>query len=311
MVPDCFEAPSVIDEDFRPKDLDMGPERWVDVDGVRTRYFDQGHGQPVVFFYGSNIGTTSGVCARIWDVNFAPLSRHFNCIAVDRLGQGFTDNPASDPDYTMDASVKHAARFLRIMAKGPYHLVGHSRGGYLVARLSLEYPELVASCNCVSTGTLAPGSVRNHIVHANMPSWSRRAALRAVYERYSYQTNMVTEALLDNCELVLDAPKTRIATRKMEQDGLAARVFFPGLSRQRRETQRWLLERGMPCPTLVTWGFRDPTADFENGKQLIRMFMKKRPDTLVNLFNRSGHFVYREYPAQFNRAQYSFVTANS
>lgn len=297
-------------EDFRPEQLDMGPEKWIDVDGIRTRYFDQGQGQPVAFFHGANYGGVDGSSARIWDMNFVPLAKFFNVIAVDRLGQGLTDNPKTDRDYTMDASVKHSARFLQLLGKGPYHLVGHSRGGYLVARLALEYPELVASCNCVSSGTLSPGTVRNHIVHAKLPGWSRRAALRASYERYSFDPRIVTERLLDDCEVVLNAEKTQIAVRKMEE-GLEARLFFPELGRQRRETQRWLLERGMPCPTLITWGYRDPTAVIENGKQLIEMFMKKQRNTVVNLFNRSGHFVYREYAAQFNRAQHSFVTAIS
>jgi len=31
-------------ESYRPVSLDMGPEKWMDVDGVRTRYFDEGEG---------------------------------------------------------------------------------------------------------------------------------------------------------------------------------------------------------------------------------------------------------------------------
>ena len=37
------------------------------------------------------------------------------------------------------------------------HVVGHSRGGYLVARLTLEHPEIIRSCIIVDSGTLAPG----------------------------------------------------------------------------------------------------------------------------------------------------------
>jgi pimeloyl-ACP methyl ester carboxylesterase len=303
-------ALALADDDFAPLSLDMGSEKWIDVDGIRTRYFDEGSGPAVVFFHGSHCGGADGASATIWDMNFAPLSRYFNVIAVDRLGQGFTDNPLTDGDYTMDASVKHAARFLQLLGKGPYHLVGHSRGGYLVARLALEHPDLAASCNCVSSGTLSPGIVRNHIVHANLPGWDRRAALRAIYERYSYNPRIVTTALLDECEAVMDLGKSQVAVRKFSE-GLETGLYFPELGRQRRETQGWLLTRGMPCPTLIVWGYRDPTAVFENGRHLIEMFMAKQRNTSVSLFNRSGHFVYREYAAQFNRRQYSFVMANS
>lgn len=298
------------DDDFYPACLDMGSEKWIDVDGIRTRYFDEGSGPAVVFFHGSHCGGADGSSARIWDMNFAPLAKYFNVIAVDRLGQGFTDNPRTDGEYTMDASVKHAARFLQLLGKGPYHLVGHSRGGYLVTRLALEHPDLAASCNCVSSGTLSPGTVRNHIVHANLPDWDRRTALRAIYERYSCNPRIVTPALLDECEAVLDLGKSQVAVRKFS-GGLETKLYFPELGRQRRETQGWLLARGMPCPTLISWGYRDPTAVFENGKHLIEMFMAKQRKTAVSLFNRSGHYVYREYAAQFNRRQCSFVMANS
>jgi hypothetical protein len=31
--------------------------RWIDVDGIRTRYFEAGTGEPIVFLYGGNFGT--------------------------------------------------------------------------------------------------------------------------------------------------------------------------------------------------------------------------------------------------------------
>ncbi len=62
------------------------------------------------------------------------LKAWHNVIAFDKLGQGYTDNPKSDADYTMHAIVQHAIAFLDKLGKKPYHLVGHSRGGYVVTR---------------------------------------------------------------------------------------------------------------------------------------------------------------------------------
>jgi len=298
---------SVAADDYRPRSVDMGPEQWIDVDGIRTRYFDQGHGRPVVFFLGGHYGGADAGTARIWDLNFAALSKYLNVIAVDRLGQGFTDNPLRDEDYTMHASVQHAARFLRLLGKGPFNVVGHSRGGYLVTRLALENPDLVATATCVASGTLSPGFSRNHIVHAGMPMAPDRAMLRVSYERYSYDTRMVTEQLLDEPEQVLNLEKFKIAYRKMQVEGLETRYFGQGLRVQRAETHRWLVQRGMPCPTLLTWGLNDPTADIRNGKLLIEMFMRKQPKTELRVFNRAGHYLYREQPASFSRLLHSFV----
>jgi 2-hydroxy-6-oxonona-2,4-dienedioate hydrolase len=56
----------------------------------------------------------------------------------------------------MSAVVQHAHGFLRTLGLRNVHPVGRSRGAYLVARLTLEHPELFRSCILVDTNTLAP-----------------------------------------------------------------------------------------------------------------------------------------------------------
>jgi 2-hydroxy-6-oxonona-2,4-dienedioate hydrolase len=298
---------------FVPTNVDMGEAKWIDVQGVRTRYFDQGSGERIAFFHGGNMGSNDdAVSAACWDLNFAVLAEKHNVIAIDKLGQGFTGNPKSDKDFTMHATVQHAAATLEALGKGPYHIVGHSRGGYVVSRLALERPDLVKTCICVSSGTLSPGTPRNRLVFADAPVPKlTRESLRWVYERYSYDPKIIQEYLLDDSEAVSATEARRTAVRKMNQEGLLRNQFLPDLARQKAETYRWLLQRGIPRPTLVIWGFNDPTADFENGKRLIEMFMHKQPQTEIRILNRAGHFVFREQPASFNRLVDSFVAAHS
>lgn len=291
-------------------DLDMGEEKWIDVDGIRTRYFDQGEGERIVFFHGGHLGSASGAStARIWELNTSVLKGHRNVIAVDKFGQGWTDIPKRDEDYTMHAVVQHAIGFLEKLGKAPYHVVGHSRGGYVVTRLSLERPDLVSTCTVVSSGSVSPGPGRGHIVHANPPlPLLSRESQRWIYERYSYNPQIITEALLDETVAASKLEKTAVAVRKMNAERLVRRQFLPGLARQRTETHRWLLERGMPCPTLITWGLNDPTAPLDNGRLLMEMFMRKQRKTEIHCFNRAGHFVYREHPAAFSRTLDGFVS---
>jgi pimeloyl-ACP methyl ester carboxylesterase len=61
--------------------------------------------------------------------------------------QGHTDNPKRDENYTMAATVRHAHQFLQTLELKNVHVICHSRGGYVVGRLTLEHPEMAASVN--------------------------------------------------------------------------------------------------------------------------------------------------------------------
>jgi pimeloyl-ACP methyl ester carboxylesterase len=121
----------------------------------------------------------------------------------------------------------------------------------------------------------------------------------------------VTEAWLDDSEAIAKSEKSRIAASRMREGGLLKSQFYPGLYEQRAETHRWLLSKGMPCPTLIVWGRNDPGAHFDAGKRLIEMFMHHQAKTEWRLFNRSGHFVFREHPAQFNRLLAGFIHSHA
>ena len=306
--------PAAMDGDasWRPDSLDMGPEHWIDVDDIRTRYFDQGAGERIVFIHGVQMGSTDGSSsARAWELNFPVLARHYNTISLDRLGQGYTDNPKTDADYTMHASVQHIIAFLDKLGKKPYHLVGHSRGGYIVTRITMERPDLVRTSTCVSSGTLSPGITRTHLAVKNRPQpEATRESIRWYLENYSYNPKIVTEAWIDDSLAIGMTERNRESVDKMVKEGLLKKQFAPQMHKQRGEVHRWLIEQGMPCPTLVVWGYNDPGATLEAGMQLIELFMKRQRKTEVRLFNRSGHFVYREHPAAFNRMLDAFVRAH-
>ena len=306
-------AAQVASINYVPTSLDLGEEKWIDVEGYRTRYFDQGKGERIVFIHGVQMGSTDGSSsARAWELNFPVLAAAHNAVSLDRIGQGYTDNPKSDADYTMHASVQHVIGFLDKLGKKPYHLVGHSRGGYIVTRITMERPDLVKTCVPVSSGTLSPGWSRTHVAVRDRPRPEHtRESIRWYLERYSYNPKIVTEAWIDDALAIGVTQKNRLAVDKMYKDGLLDRQFVPQLHLQRGETHRWLIAQGMPCPTLVVWGYNDPGADLKNGLQLIELFMKRQRQMEVRLFNRSGHFVYREHPAAFNRMLDSFVRAHT
>ena len=291
--------------------MNQADERFVDVDGIRTRYFEKGSGETLVLFHGGNFGSNDAAdCALDWGLNFDGLAQWFHVYAVDKLGQGITDNPRSDEDYTMAAAVRHALAFLETLKLGNVHLAGHSRGAYLVARMTLERGDLVKSCIPVDTNTLAPGVGRNDIVFANPPEPRLgRESQRWVFERYSYSADHITDEWLDACTAIAQLPKYREAVEKMETQGLKTNRFLLQHARQKEETLGWLRDRGLGKPTLLVWGYNDPTATLDQGMRLFEVMAGSERRTRMHIINQAGHFSYREHPAEFNEVLRAFVAS--
>ena len=287
----------------------MTGEKFVDVDGVRTRYFEKGEGETLALFHGGNFGSNDAAdCAEDWGLNFDGLARWFHVYAVDKLGQGYTDNPKRDEDYTMSAVVRHAYGFLQTMGLRDVHVVGHSRGGYLVTRLTLEHSELIKSCIIVDSGTLSPGPSKTGMVMAKAPEPRlSRESQRWVLESYSYSTGHITEDWLNAATRIAMLPKYQDAVRKMETMGLKKSRFLPQLAMDKEETLGWILEGRLKTPTLVVWSYNDPTASIQKGQALFELVAGSAPRSEMHVFNRSGHFCYREHPQAFNELIRSFV----
>jgi len=291
----------------------MPPGRWIDVGGIRTRYFEAGSGDPLVFLYGGNFGTgDSASSAYTWNLNIAPLAGQYRVIALDKLGQGETGNPLRDEDYTMRAVVEHAAAFLRALGLPAVHLVGHSRGGYAATRLALEHHDLVKTLTIVNSGTLSPGVGTNEVVLCNPPHpRGTRECVRWVYENYSFSPDVVTEAWVDAVMATLTLDKYQESVRKMGIEGLGERVFLPELARQKRETLQWLQEGRLQRPVQVIWGFNDRTAVLERGIELFQMVARHERSAQFHVINASGHFPFREHPARFNALLSRFAALHS
>ena len=286
-------------------------ERFVDVDGIRTRYFEKGNGENLVLIHGGVFGSNDAAdCSLDWGLNFDALARWFHVYAMDKLGQGLTGNPPSDDAYTMAETVRHAIGFLEALKLGGVHVVGHSRGAYVAARMTLERPDLVRSCIPVDTNTLAPGMGRNHIVFADAPEPRlTRESQRWVIERYSYSGAHITEDWLDSMTEIAQLPKYQETVDRMVTRGLRKSLFLTKHSLQKEETLGWIRDRGLQRPTLLVWGYNDPTATLAQGLRLFELLTMRERRSQMHIINRAGHFSYREHPREFNEVLRGFIAS--
>jgi pimeloyl-ACP methyl ester carboxylesterase len=285
-------------------------EKFADVGGVRTRYVEKGEGEIVVLFHGGNFGSTSSADAiEDWGRTMDDLSKWCHVFAIDKLGQGYTGNPKTDDDYTMDAVVRHGYQTLRTLGIGGAHLIGHSRGGYLTCRLTVDYPELVKSCIIVDSNTCAPGTGTNEVVFANMPGPAlSKESQRWVLENYSYSADCVTEDWLDALVAIGQQQKYAEAIDKMNNDGLLWTRFLPGLQTDKEDMFHILGGRGIQRPVMQIWGYNDPTVPHAQAFELYRILAAKERRARWQIFNQAGHFSFREQPKRFNEVVRSFIT---
>lgn len=281
-------------------------ERYVDVAGIRTRILTAGSGPPMLLWHGDQFGGVSS--ASTWRRNFAGLARHHQVVAVDRLGQGFTDLPTEADGCTVEAVLAHMHAVVDLLALGPAAVVGQSRGAYFATRLVLDRPELATALVLADTATLAPaaGPGVNRIAGLldDAPS-EPRAYAEFRWRALSNTTDHITGDYLDEAAQIAAA----VADQPLGGDltEVVRDVFLPSLAAQKAETLVKLGDGGSPVPTLLTWGRDDPLAPLELGIDLFGLVSEETAATELHVFNRCGHFPYREYPDAFNDVVLGFL----
>jgi pimeloyl-ACP methyl ester carboxylesterase len=111
----------------------------LEVDGRRTRYLDEGEGEPVLcFIHGFPFESA------MWRPQLDHLvARGHRCIAPDLYGFGASEVPAERTDYSIPGYADQVAGLLDALDPGPVVLAGLSMGGYIALDLVSRRPELV------------------------------------------------------------------------------------------------------------------------------------------------------------------------
>jgi haloalkane dehalogenase len=122
---------------------------YLEQDGLRMHYVDEGSGDPVLLFHGEP--TWSFLYRKV----IPPLTRVARVLAPDYFGFGRSDKPVEREWYSYDSHYASIERFVDELELRGLTLVVHDWGGPLGLRLAAERPERVDRLVITNTGLYA------------------------------------------------------------------------------------------------------------------------------------------------------------
>jgi len=132
------------EERIKPED------KFVNVDGLKLRYIEEGSGPSVLFLHGASLGSSADVFLR----NLGPFAKAgFRAVAFDLPGFGLSDIPAKQSVPHQRNSIP---KFIDAASLGKTALIAHSRSGGFAVQLALEDPSRYSNVIILGTGSLLP-----------------------------------------------------------------------------------------------------------------------------------------------------------
>ncbi|MGZ3450022.1 MAG: alpha/beta fold hydrolase [Polyangiales bacterium] len=229
------------------------PSKFVDIEGMRVHYRDQGTGAPLVLIH----GTSSSL--HTWEGWVSRLSTHRRVVRLDLPGFGLT-GPTPDGDYTAARLARVVATLMDRLAIAKADVAGNSLGGRVALTFALEHPDRVRKLVLVDAAGLSGQKPPKIFAFARTPVLGRlltvvtpRAIVRKnLVEVYGDPTR-IDEALVDRYFDFTLAEGNR-------------RALYDRLNGPRDPD----LDARIPeihAPTLLLWGERDRWIPLEFAKR--------------------------------------------
>ncbi len=287
--------------------------KYVDVNGVKARYYEAGTGEPMVMIHG---GFTAGSStANVFSRNIAGLAKHFHVFAVDRLASGMSGNPLKDDDYTYQGDVDFIYGFIQALKLGPVHLVGHSAGGAIALYLAIEHPEMAKTLTIMAMGPENPPASadgKTRLDLSKCPDQSQYEGLQCRVAMLAWLPTTFDEEYWSADKFMANLPKSREARARLNA-GAGKSFDFPAFKQKMLDKVRDQGALRMPVllvagkNDVLDWGPEDQTAQLRGERALFDIIAAKNTKVQMMIITNGGHFMYREHPDEFNAYLTTFI----
>jgi pimeloyl-ACP methyl ester carboxylesterase len=121
--------------------------RFLDIDGLRLHYIDEGSGPPLLLIHG-----LAGQMRHFTHSLVDRLKADYRVVVLDRPGSGYSTRPPQ-ASAAISAQASTIARFAEALELGRPLVVGHSLGGAIALSLALNHPEQVGGLALLAPAT--------------------------------------------------------------------------------------------------------------------------------------------------------------
>jgi len=269
-------------------------QSFLDVDGVRTRVVEAGSAErsPLVLLHGT------GGHWETFAPNLAALAEHFHCVAIDMIGNGFTDKP--DYDYEIPVYVRHVLAVLDALGIARASFIGMSLGAWVGARIAVDHPErmdrlvLMSPAGLVATASNMARIRAERTKAVEDPSWE---SIHAVFEHLIADEKNRIPDIIALRQAIYRLPATRETI-----DHLLILQDPDARDRNLIPEKEW---ESIEAPTLVVASGKDHGEYQSTARQVARLI----PNAEVLEMSEVRHWPHFEDPHLFNDAALKFLLA--
>jgi pimeloyl-ACP methyl ester carboxylesterase len=263
---------------------------WLDLDGLRLHYLDEGYGEVVVAVHGNPT----------WSFYYRDLvkdfRKNFRVVVPDHMGCGYSDKPSdADYDYTLSRRIDDFGALMDDLDLTGINLVVHDWGGMIGLGWAVRNPERIKRLVILNTAAFHlpkskpfPWQLRmvrdtplGPLVVRGFNAFSRGAS------RVACTRKTLSKEVRDAYCAPYDSWSDRIATLRFVQD-IPLGPGDPGYNLVSDTAAR--LKELSDRPVLVCWGDKDFVFDHHFLEEWLQIY----PDAEVHRFADCGHYILED-----------------
>lgn len=278
------ERPAWVDDTLFPF-----ASRFLDIEGNRVHYVDEGSGPVLLFLHGNPT----------WSFDYRKvieaLRPDFRCIAVDYPGFGLS-SPAPGYRFLPAEHTRVIGAFVDALALRGVTLVAHDWGGPIGLATVQQRPEIFDRLVLTNTWAWPVGAPLVQVMSHVMGGLIGRLLIRQfnlfvnVMIPIGHRLTKPTGNEMAHYQKALDSPARREASAVFPREITASRAFLADLESE--------LPAIAALPALILWG----DGDFAFGDKELRQWEQTLTNHQTVIVKGAGHFVPSDAPEQFAAA---------